>query len=362
MRTRFVKMLLCMNLFLMFYPMPLRSQTAGFDILIPHLALGGGYRSILYISDPVGLAQRDVEASFFDDAGSPLAVRINGSSPSASIQLRLSRFEEKSLTLTVDGSSVRTGWVRIRCDRSTKLNASLRFLLPAGGASPSDAVGIFPSGAQRTWYVTVDRSGPSQYTGIAAANPNSHPLEVEFNFYQGPNRVPGTTAVRKTLAPMGHLAIFTHELFPVNFSGLATLEVYGLDGNLGVTALHADAVQYSSLPAYTAVEVWDLVVTDGSGSSVEKGTWCWKYNESTGFHGVASVDSRRVDLRGSFEGSRFELVRFAGAGDAAGVDLHVYQGALELQQDRTTIRGKRLELGPGGAVLRATNFTATRVP
>ena len=362
MRTRFVKMLLCMNLFLMFYPMPLRSQTAGFDILIPHLALGGGYRSILYISDPVGLAQRDVEVSFFDDGGSPLAVRINSGPASASTRLTLSRFEEKGLTLTVDGNSVRTGWVRIRCDRSTKLNASLRFLFAGSGASPTDAVGIFPSGAQRVWYVTVDRSTAGQYTGIGAANPNNRPLEVEFNFYQGAKRVPGTTAVRKTLAPLGHLAIFAHELFPVNFSGVATLEVYGVDGNLSVTALHADAFQYSSLPAHTAVEVWDLAVTDGSGSTVENGTWCWKYNESTGFHGVASVDARRIDLRGSFEGNRFELVRFAGAGDAAGTDLHVYQGTLEAQQDRTMIRGKRLEIGTGGAILRATNFTATRLP
>ena len=340
----------------------LRPQTASYDILIPHMAVGGGYRSIIHINDPVGLSSRDVEVSFFDDSGSPLAVRIDGGAPVASSRLTLAHFGEKSLTLTDDATSTRTGWVRIACDRGAKLGASLRFLRSTGGTSWSDAVGIVPSGVQRVWYVAVDRSTSDQYTGVAAANPNNYSVEVEFNLYQGPNRVPGTTAVRKALPPLGHLAIFTHELFPVNFSGLATLEVYGVQGSLAATALHADALQYSSLPAQPAVEAWDITVTDDSGGAVERGTWCWRYNESTGFHGVASIDSRRVDLRGSFEGSRFELARFTGSGDTPGADLLVYRGTLGTQGDRTVIRGKRLEIGSDGAVLRATNFTATRLP
>lgn len=344
------------------HPANLGSQTSAYDILLPHVAAGGGYRSVIHINDPIGLSARDLEVSFFDDTGSPLALSIDGGAPAASSRITLARFGEKSLILTADAASVRTGWARIACDRGAKLGASLRFLYSTGGTSWSDAVGIAPSGVQRVWYVAVDRSASEQYTGVAAANPNSYSIEVEFNLYQGPNRVSGTTAVRKTLPPLGHLAIFTHELFPVNFSGLATLEVYGVQGSLAAAALQADAAQYSSLPAQPAVEVWDITVADDSGGSIERGTWCWKYNESTGFHGVASIDARRIDLRGSFEGSRFELARFAGSGDTPGADLLVYRGTLGSQGDRAVIRGKRLEIGPDDAFLRAANFTATRLP
>jgi hypothetical protein len=208
----------------------------------------------------------------------------------------------------------------------------------------------------------AERRTAEDYTGIAVANPNGFPIEVEFNFYQGPNRVPGTTSVRRTLAPLGHLALFTHELFPVNFSGVATLEIYGVQGSLAAAALHGDGVQYSALPAHPAVEMWDFSVTDAGGGTVEKGTWCWKYNESAGFHGVASIGERRVDLRGSFEGNRFELVRFAATGDATGADLYIYQGNLEVQGERMLLRGRRLEIGGSGVVLRTSDFTATRLP
>ena len=77
---------------------------------------------------------------------------------------------------------------------------------------------------------------------------------------------------------------------------------------------------------------------------------------------MASVDSRRIDLRGSFEGTRFELVRFAGTGDSPGAGVLLYQGTLGSQAGRTVIQGRRLEIGSGGAVLRTADFTATRLP
>ncbi len=181
MRVRFAGCLLAGGLFLAGCPWPLRSQTAGYDILLPHLALGGGYSSVLSISDPLGLASRDVEISFRDASGSALPVRVDGVQTSGSIRLSLSRFEERSLVLTIDGSAVQTGWVRIAVDRGAKLHASLRFLTRQATGATSDAVGILPSGVQRTWYVVVDQTGAEQYTGVAVANPNAFPVEVEFN-------------------------------------------------------------------------------------------------------------------------------------------------------------------------------------
>lgn len=339
-----------------------QGQTAGFDILIPHLVVGGGYMSFLDISDPLGLKSREVQISFFDDRGSPLAIRMDGATASASKTITLSRFEEIRIVLTSDLNAPQQGWARITCDRGTKLYASLRFVFGGTIAAPLDAVGIVPSGVQRTWYINSGKHASGEYTGVAVVNPNGLSVDVEFNLYQGPNRVPGTTSVQRALPSQGHLALFAHELFPVNFSGTATLEVYGVQGNLALAVLHADTSQYSSLPAQAAVELWDFTVSDAAGNSIEKGTWCWKYNESTGFHGVASIDARRVDLRGSFDASRFELVRFAGTQDGSGADLYVYQGTLETQGDRATLRGKRLEVGSGGTVLRTSDFSATRQP
>ena len=131
---------------------PLRAQTAGWDILIPHLAVGGGYSSNLEISDPVGIGAVPIEVSFSDDAGAPLAVRVDGAPPSGSVRLSLSRFEARTLTLASDADSPRTGWVRIACDRGTKVYASLRFLRALDSTTVTDAVGVLPSGVQRTWY------------------------------------------------------------------------------------------------------------------------------------------------------------------------------------------------------------------
>jgi len=341
---------------------PAAAQTAGYDNIVPHLAVGGGYTSLLDLSDPIGVEPRQVDISFFGDNGKPLPVRVDGGAPVASKSLTLTRFQEIRIVLTADGQEVRQGWVRIACDRGAKLYVALRFLFGSDILRPQDAVGMVPSGVQRTWYVPAGKHGAEEYTGVAVVNPNEHSVDVEFNYYQGPLRVAGTTAVPRTLPPLGHLALFTHELFPVNFAGDATLEVYGLQGNLAVAALRGDSTQFSSLPANAAVELWNFEVRDAAGGLIEQGTWCWKYNESTGFHGVASIGAQRVDLRGSFTGTRFELARFAGAGEGPGADLYVYQGTLETQGTVTRLRGSRLEIGAAGSVLRTSTFNATRQP
>jgi hypothetical protein len=286
---------------------------------------------------------------------------VDGAPPSGSVRLSLSRFEARTLTLASDADSPRTGWVRIACDRGTKVYASLRFLRALDSTTVTDAVGVLPSGVQRTWYTIVSRLTADDYTGIAVANPNTFPLDVEFNLYQGPIRLPGTTSERRTLPPMGHLGIFVHQLFPVNFSGTATLEVYGTQGQVAVASLHAIGAQYSALPAHPAVETWEFTVTDERGAIVENGNWCWKYNESTGFHGVASSGALRFDFRGSFDGRRFELVRFGPDGGSTGVDLYMYQGVLKALGDLVVVRGRRLDIGENGDVLRTSDFSATRL-
>ena len=333
------------------------AQTARYDILIPHIAVGGGYTSILDISDPIGTESRVVELSFFDDSGQPLPVKVGGTAAAGSYRLSLPRYEERSLALASDDQTTRTGWVRIVCDRGSKLYVSLRFVV-AGSSGIGDSVGILPSGVQRTWYVPVDRQQSNENTGIAVANPNGFAVDVEFNWYQGPNRVPGTTSERRALPPMGHLSRFVSELFPVNFTGIATLEIYGIQGNVAAVALHASGSQYSFIPAQPAVELWNYAVTDAGGSVLEGGTWCWKYNESTGFHGVAAVALQRFDLRGSFEGNRFELVRFSTPAEGA----HFFTGVLQTEAGRAVIRGARLEIGDNGTVLRTATFTANRLP
>jgi hypothetical protein len=265
---------------------------------IPHLAYGGGYTSYLTISDPQAVASRTIYVYLRDDNGSLLSANVEGigltnTDPDqskapyygSSFYFTLSASQEKTFAITGTGG-LRTGWVAITGDGIGNLNSSLRFTVTDQGSGvATDVVGILPVEPNSNWTVSVEKRSATDYTGIAIANPWTSSITFTVDFYQNGSRVPGTVSRTFTLPPSGHMAKFVHEaaLFGNvwnSFSGIGTLRISGtsITGNFSAVALRGDGTQYSSLPADTGVQNWNVTYTGASGPA----TWSWRFFD--GFH------------------------------------------------------------------------------
>jgi hypothetical protein len=343
--------------FLAAVALPLQAQIWNYDVMLAHVACGGGYTSYLNISDPIGGVARDVQVYFFGDAGQPMQLSVDGAAPVSSFTFTLGRWEERSFVLTAP--ELRVGWIKIVVDRATKVNASLRFAYGGPGGEVMDVVGILPSEADSFWSLTADLRTPNDYIGIAVVNPQSHEVEVEFELWRGENRVAGTATVKRTLAPNGHLAIFLHELYPGTVvSGPVTLTIMG--ATIAAVALRGDGIQYSSLPVLGEVEMWEYSVTETSGEVVMSGQWCWRFDNSHYYAGVGSDGNTRWGMIGSWNGSLYSIQHLYRMPDG-NVAVCQFIGSRAAEGSDTVIEGKYSEVRQDGTVNRTLNFRAVLV-
>jgi hypothetical protein len=328
---------------------------------IPHVAAGGSnpnYTSYLTIREPNGQS-RWIYVYFYDDNGQPLTLIVDGVAKST-WSFQIGANQESSFVLTA-GSNLLVGQVQIASQGVGNINASLRFA--SSGGTLIDVVGILPADPNFNWTLAVEKRQPSDDTGVAVANPWTSPMSVTFDLYQNGAHVSGP--VTKSIASLGHLAIFVSQLFPgVNYSGVATLKISSAASSFSAVALRADGLQYSSLPTDAGVQYWSVTLTGLIGTE----TWAWRFIDGFTFVGFGTNPDNLVTpfgVRGVLASDltpQYFLAEwnYQSSGDGT-QGVMVYQGVPSTSGSTSVITGTRWQMRSDGTIVATTPFTATRI-
>lgn len=325
-------------------------------IVFPQVAVGDPWTTFITVADPHGF-DRPVLIELFDSDGNPMEASFDGGELRSSLTIDLGVFEERVLQLT--GPALRAGWARLTTDGPGTLDASIRFVV--GDPPVMDAVGVLPTEANFFWSVIVDRTQPGSRVGVAIVNPTGAPLEVELDFFKGPDPVPDVDPEVRTLPPFGHVALFDDEIFPIQeigFTDIGTILV-SADSFFHVLSLRLDGDQLSALPAFkpSFLAEWRSPAT---GEPEHGGLWHFRFFDRNTFVGTELDEVGEAELfpiRGHLNGSRFILERvFEGPDGSLGMVL--YQGLVEFVNNLGVVTGRRLVVLEDGTVAENESFSA----
>lgn len=129
-------------------------------------------------------------------------------------------FVRDQLASAYGTGALKTGWAHVHADQP--IGGAGSFGVRDSAGNQLTDVGVSPSIPGTEFTIFADSIGESQ-TGVALANPTETAmLTLEFEL----NRADGTTVAsrQRTLAPLGHLAIFLFELFE-GVEGIAELSM-----------------------------------------------------------------------------------------------------------------------------------------
>lgn len=176
-------------------------------LVLPHLAVGGGYSSELVLVNTSANRSRG-RVRFLRSNGQPLALNLSGSSLSdAAIDIEPHGVYRAHL----DGLSggVESGYAVVTPDAESSTpagSAIFRFTVNGALVSEAGVIGVTARSAK----IFVDYAGTQ--TGLAVVNSGSQPATIDFTLSDRFGNAGSTT--RRVLPPQQHLAILAHELFP----------------------------------------------------------------------------------------------------------------------------------------------------
>ncbi|HYK90499.1 MAG TPA: choice-of-anchor tandem repeat NxxGxxAF-containing protein [Acidobacteriota bacterium] len=176
-----------------------------FKLYFPQMADGEGWKTKVMLANRATVAATGT-ISFYGDDGQPLSLSVSGQ-----IQNQIS-FTIPPLGATnfqTDGSgSLKHGWALVQTDQSlagiaiySSFNSSGTFL---------DEVGV-PASLNLPAVSLFAETGPSTFTGIALANPNSVASDVSITLRDANDVQIAATTI--SLPPNGHLAKYLQQLF-----------------------------------------------------------------------------------------------------------------------------------------------------
>ena len=222
------------------------ATTTQSDILYAaQFANGEGTSSEVVLCNPSATTEVSGEAAFFDNDGRPMAVGILGSSARTSMDFQLKPLG--MVVIATDGlGSLNSGSVQVSSKGTVA--GFVRFNAPGLGVA-----GVGSSEPLNGFIAPVRGKAGNVYSGIAIQNIESSPVTIRLSLRDRYGAtIPNGTATVPSLAGLGHIAVFIHQLFPEaaldDFSGSLIAEVSG--GRVAATALElgSTAGQFTTLP------------------------------------------------------------------------------------------------------------------
>ncbi|MBI3940566.1 MAG: hypothetical protein HY315_07000 [Acidobacteria bacterium] len=355
---------------------PVRAQS---DLAFPHIAVGGNpaFETVLQVINEVEtdvVVNIDVfqGSSAQTGNGAPLPVSFDGSALTASRVLTLAKFQEFTTVLTVTDPIARNGWVRVRSTTAGgKISGNLLFRQKSG-RTVVDSVGVSSPQRFRHAVIQVDSREDGSNTGVAFANPDSTPVTVSMDLFQGEtpfSRAPFT----QTLQPNQHFAKFVSEIFPA-FAILsapqrqATLLLETAPGrSIPYLTLRADGSQLTGIPVRPLGFAFQYEVRNTSNAVVETGLWMFDF---VGFD-LIGTGRRDTDpsgtlfaVSGNWAGTNFQFrYRITFPDNTTGIVIFNGTSAgpestEDAERRGKVITGKVTTLGADGQVRSVNNFTA----
>ncbi len=343
------------------------------DLAFPHLALGGtpAYETVLQVINEVEVTNNiviDVYQGGLSGAanGTPLAVHFDGGAPATTLNVSLTPFQEFSTTITIDGTTLRNGWLHVRSTVSGgKISGSLLFRQRSGG-TVIDSVGATSPQKFRRAVIQVDQRDAGSDTGVAFVNTDSTSLNVTLDLYQGPN--PVATTVPVTLQPNQHFARLVSQIFPTFGAQQGTLVLEADPGREApCMALRLDGLQLTSIPVRPLGFVFQYSITGPSGSTVETGFWMF---DLVGFNliGLGKIEtpspSDFFEVTGSWVGTSLQF-RYRKTLAPGNIGEVVFNGTSAGSESTAgsdgqpkAVTGKVTTIGADGQAVTVYNFSA----
>lgn len=349
---------------------PLHAQS---NLVFAHLAVGGApaaYETVLQVinevevSSPITIEVYQGRLSGSAN-GTPFAVRFDGAAPAVSRSVTLSPYQEFTTVITIDGSTLYNGWLRVRSTvEGGKISGNLLFRQRSAGALV-DSVGATSPQRYRRAVVQVDQRETGSDNGLALVNPDSTPLNVTLDLFKGADRA--ATPVQVALQPNQHFARLISEVYPSFGSQQGTLVIEAEAGrSVPCVALRLDSGHLTSIPVRPLGFVFQYSVTDSGGASVETGFWMF---DMVGFNLVGTgkvltpAASDLSEVTGSWIGSNFQFRYRKTTGSNVG--MVVFNGSSAGSESTAgsdgkgkNVTGKVTTIGEDGQVVSINNFTA----
>jgi sugar lactone lactonase YvrE len=194
----------------------LSQAASGEPVVFPQVAAGEGYATQLILINSTDQTQRG-QVSLYGDDGSRLPLKVAGT-------------ESSQFVFEIVGHGV----YRVELDAESGIRAGYAVVTPEPGSTAPSGSAVFrykkdnsivtEAGIGATSPTTLARifvDNVDSYTGVALVNRENQASTVRFVLLDRTGLVLETTS--RTLAAGGHLAVFTHELFPERskrFTGL----------------------------------------------------------------------------------------------------------------------------------------------
>ena len=343
------------------------------DLAFPHMAVGGSpaFETVLQIISEVETSAA-VTIDVFQGGtgpgnGSPLSVRFDGGAATTSRSLQLTPFQELSTIITSADGTLRNGWVRVRSTTTgAKLSGSLIFRLKNTAGTVTESVGVTSPQRFRHSVIQVDNREAGSDTGVAFINPDSTPVTVTLDLFQGLN--PAAPTVTATLQPNQHFARLVSEMFPTFLRQQGTLVVEtAANRSIPFVTLRLDGANLTSLPVRPLGFVFQYTVRDTANTIVETGYWLFD------FVGFDLVGTGRVEtptaadlggVSGSWAGTNFQF-RYRKVFPDNSIGMVVFNGTSAGQESTVdsgsnarNITGKVTTIRADGTVASTNNFTA----
>jgi len=222
------------------------------EAYLAQMASGMGQRTLLVLSN-TGTQDSSATIEFFDNAGEPFAVPVQGVGSVNQLVAMVTASSSKLVQINPVSSGVVTGWVRVTANQPMTATSVYQFLADDEVTHEASVGDSSASGAGNV-LVTIDQAGFN--TGIAIANPTDDEATVTLTLLDAQGQELGSETF--TVPPLGHVAQFVNEWFDVTVPTTGAFEgtvVFNSDVPVTVTALRTkDLLQMSSYPVGQAVK------------------------------------------------------------------------------------------------------------
>ncbi len=258
---RWIVPAICVFLLLALASPPAHAQRFGKALSFAQIAFGGGYETVMNLSNRGSAAYNGSLTLLPSDTSKPFPALVNGNPVIGSTNIALIPGETATLRITSGDSSAGTvsGWVWIGDNSGVSpnlLEGNLTFYVKSADGTITDSVGVGPSTVTPQAVIPFD---DFETVALALANPYDQSTTVKLALYDSQNVQKGTAT--QVLASNQQMPKFLYQYFPgVSLTG-GRVEIQCDPGFLGTALTFVRGGQSSSLPILPSVKLYEVTST-----------------------------------------------------------------------------------------------------
>ncbi len=212
-----------------------------------HIAAGGGWRSIFYVTNSAPQTSNAVTLSFFDDSGNPLTLPLTFPQTGATMtSATMTQTLAAGATLVIEtqgGTQVSLGSAQL-----TSVHGSNGFALFRYDPSGQEATAPLETRNAPAYVLAYDNTAPLA-TGVALANLSTQSASVGLILRDDTGTVLQTTSL--TLPANGHSAFVLGTNYPLTAGKRGTVEFDSASAQISVLGIRANGNAFTSIPVLT---------------------------------------------------------------------------------------------------------------